>query len=62
MTSAEITVCCNISPSVPGHPVTLVKMSNGVSYLVYMYTLGAGRILIKTFYNYVLIESTGMKG
>ena len=25
----------------------LVKMRNGVSYLVYMYTLGAGRILIK---------------
>ena len=29
------------------NPVTLVKMLNGVSYLVYMYTLGAGRILIK---------------
>ena len=28
--------------------VTLVKMRNGVSYLVYMYTLGAGRILIKS--------------
>ena len=24
-------------------------MSNGVSYLVYMYTLGVGRILIKSF-------------
>ena len=30
------------------NPVTLVKMRNGVSYLVYMYTLGAGRILIKS--------------
>ena len=47
MTSAEITVCCNISPGVPGNPVTLAKMCNRVSYLVYMYTLGAGRILIK---------------
>ena len=30
------------------NPVALVKMRNGVSYLVYMYTLGAGRILIKS--------------
>ena len=29
-----------------GNPVTLVKMRNRVSYLVFMYTLGAGRILI----------------
>ena len=28
--------------------MTLVKMRNRVSYLVYMYTLGAGRILIKS--------------
>ena len=28
--------------------MALVKMRNGVSYLVYMYTLGAGRILIKS--------------
>ena len=47
MTSVEITVSCNISPCAPGNPVALVKMRNGVSYLVYMYTLGAGRILIK---------------
>ena len=31
-----------------GNPVILVKIRNGVSYLVYMYTLGAGRILIKS--------------
>ena len=48
MTSVEITVSCNISPWAPGNTVTLVKMHNGVSYLVYMYTLGAGRILIKS--------------
>ena len=48
MTSAEITVCCNISLSVPGNPVILVKMRNRVSYLVYMYTLGVGRILIQS--------------
>ena len=41
-------VSCNISPLAPGNPVALVKMRNGVSYLVYMYTLGAGRILIKS--------------
>ena len=62
MTSAEITIYCNISPWAPGNPVTLVKMRNGVSYLVYMYTLGAGRILIKKYYNCVLIESNGMEG
>ena len=27
-----------------------------------MYTLGAGRILIKKYYNCVLIESIGMEG
>ena len=48
MTSVEITVSSNISPGAPGNPVALVKMRNGVSYLVYMYTLGAGRILIKS--------------
>ena len=48
MTSVEITVSCNISPRALGIPVTLVKMRNSVSYLVYMYTLGAGRILIKS--------------
>ena len=48
MTSAEITVCRNISPWVPGNPVILVKMRNGVSYLAYMYTLGVGRILIQS--------------
>ena len=37
--------CRNMTP---GNPVALVKMRNGVSYLVYMYTLGAGRILIKS--------------
>ena len=31
-----------ISPGAPGNPVALVKMRNGVSYLLYMYTLGAG--------------------
>ena len=48
MTSVEITVSCNILPRAPGNPVALVKMRNGVSYLVYMYTLGAGRIFIKS--------------
>ena len=48
MTSVEITVSCNISPLAPGNPVTLVKMRNGVSDFLYMYTLGAGRILIKS--------------
>ena len=48
MTSVEITISCNISPSAPGNPVALVKMRNGVSYLVYMITLGALRILIKS--------------
>ena len=48
MTSVEITVSYNISPLAPGNPVALVKMRNGVSYLVYMYTLGAGRILKKS--------------
>ena len=48
MASVKIKVSCNISPRAPGNPVALVKMRNGVSYLVYMYTLGAGRILIKS--------------
>ena len=42
--------------------MTLVKMRDGVSYLVYMYTLGAGRIFIKKYYNCVLIESNDMEG
>ena len=46
MTSVEITVSCNISPWAPGNPFTLLKMRNGVSYLVY--TLGAVQILIKS--------------
>ena len=48
MTSTEITVSSNISPWAPGSPATLVKMRNRVSYLVYMCTLGAGRMLIKS--------------
>ena len=55
-------VSCNISPRAPGNPVALVKMRNGVSYLVYMYTLGAGENIDKKYYNCVLIESIGMEG
>ena len=62
MASVEITVSCNISPWDPGNPVTLVKMRIGVSYLVYMYTLRSGRIMIKKYYNCVLIESIGIEG
>ena len=56
MTSVEITVSCNISPGVPGNPVTLVRMRNGVSYLVYLYTLGTGRILIKSIISVCLLN------
>ena len=47
MTSVEITVICNISPRVPENHVALVKMRNVVSYLVSLYTLDAGRIMIE---------------
>ena len=50
ITSIEITVSCNISPSAPGNPVALVKMCNRVSYLD------------RKYYNYVLIESYGIEG